>query len=425
MNVSHGSRTGAFRVWAVSAAVVACAPQPQAETAPAAIGVGQQNTNPLPVTSPSPVGDSPEVSARGRAIAAAIAPILDKAVRDSVFPGAIAVVGTRAGLTSSVAVGRLDWKESAMVDIHTIWDVASLTKVVGMTSAMMQLVERGLVDLDAPAKRYLPLWTAPRTDGITVRHLLTHSSGLPSWRALYKEAQTPAEAMAAVYATAPDTVPGARYVYSDLGAILLGEIVSNVTREKLDTYLEKNIFGPLKMVDTRYRPSQSLRARIAPTEYDPWRQRLVHGEVHDENAFMLGGVSGHAGLFSTADDLARFARMYLGEGELDGVRIVQPATIVRFTHVQDSTRSHRALGWETANGTNSGGHFMTKRAFGHTGFTGTSFWVDPGRDLFVILLTNSVNPTREKRVRVGPVRIAVADAVARALDPSLPPPSAR
>jgi CubicO group peptidase (beta-lactamase class C family) len=164
------------------------------------------------------------------------------------------------------------------------------------------------------------------------------------------------------------------------------------------------------MRETMYRPASGLRARIAPTEYDPWRQRHVRGEVHDENAYRLGGISAHAGLFSTAIDLSRIARMYLGAGRLDGVQVLDSATIERFTRAPNRELSHRALGWETANGANSGGRRMSPRAFGHTGFTGTSIWIDPGRDVFVILLSNRVNPTRENR-RIASVRTALADAV--------------
>jgi CubicO group peptidase (beta-lactamase class C family) len=163
-----------------------------------------------------------------------------------------------------------------------------------------------------------------------------------------------------------------------------------------------------------FRPPTRLRDRIAPTEIDPWRQRHLRGEVHDENAFALGGVSSHAGLFSTATDLVRLAQMYLGNGTLDGQRFVSEQTVDLFTRVQDSTLSHRALGWETPNGTNSAGRLMSKRSFGHTGFTGTSFWVDRDRGVFVILLSNRVNPTREHRGITG-VRTAVADAVIGAL----------
>jgi CubicO group peptidase (beta-lactamase class C family) len=219
-------------------------------------------------------------------------------------------------------------------------------------------------------------------------------------------------------------------VYSDLGAIILGQIIERVSGETLDAYLAKRVFGPLGMTSTQYKPNASLLPRIAPTEYDPWRQRHIRGEVHDENAYGLGGVSGHAGLFSTGHDVARLTRMYLNGGALDGTRFVSAATIATFTTVQDSTLSNRALGWETPNGVNSAGHLMKRPAFGHTGFTGTSIWVDPSRDLFVILLTNRVNPSRQN-LRIGGVRTALADVVVRVLDrgasssPSASPSSPR
>ena len=356
-----------------------------------------------------------------RVVHDSLAQVIDRAVSDSAFPGAIAVVGTRDGTTVTYAAGRIDWPADApRPDVNTLWDLASLTKVVGMTTAMMQLVEQDRVDLDAPVSRYIPEFTGEGKERVTVRHLLTHSSGLPSWRPLYKEALTPDTALAIVYATPLDTVPGARMVYSDLGAILAGKIVERVSGEPLDVYLTRHVTGPLGMTSTMYRPDTTLRTRIAPTEFDPWRQRHIRGEVHDENAYMLGGVSGHAGLFSTAADLTRFARMMLNGGTLDGVRVLRPQTIAQFTAVQDPTLSHRALGWETPSGRNSAGHRMSARAFGHTGFTGTSLWMDPERGAFVVLLSNRVNPSRQN-TRIGQVRIALADAVMAAFGaPSIP-----
>jgi beta-glucosidase-like glycosyl hydrolase/CubicO group peptidase (beta-lactamase class C family) len=340
--------------------------------------------------------------------------ILEQAQRDSVFPGAIAIIGTRTQVVSEVAVGRLDWAEDAPApDAHTIWDIASLTKVVGMTTAMMQQVERGAVALDAPVQQYLPEFTGPSKELVTIRHLLTHTAGLPAHRTLWLESETADEARRIVLATPLDTLPGARYVYSDLGAMLAGWVLERVTGQPLDAYLQANVFGPLQMLDTRYHPPASDVARIAPTEVDPWRGRHLRGEVHDENAFRLGGVSAHAGLFSSAHDLARFSQMLLNGGDLGGARVLRPRTIAEFTRVQDSTRSHRALGWETPNGTNSAGHLLQRPAFGHTGFTGTSMWIDPARELFVVILTNRVNPTRANS-RIGPVRTAIADLVAGA-----------
>jgi CubicO group peptidase (beta-lactamase class C family) len=350
------------------------------------------------------------------AIRDSVTQVVARALADSAFPGAYAVVGSRDRVYFSGGFGTIDWAPgSPAPDEHTLWDMASLTKVVGMTTAMMQLVSAGRVDLDAPVARYLPRFTGEGKDAVTVRHLLTHSSGLPPWRPLYKEAETPAEAIAAVYATPLDTVPGARMAYSDLGAILLGQIVEQLSGWPLDQYLSANVFGPLGMTETGFTPAPSAVWRTAPTEFDPWRQRHVRAEVHDENAFRLGGVSGHAGLFSSGRDVAIFAQMMLGGGERNGVRVVPEATLRDFTHVQDSALSHRALGWETPSGTNSAGHNLSRQAFGHTGFTGTSMWMDPGRNLFVVLLTNRVNPTRQN-TRIGGVRVALADAVAAAAD---------
>ena len=336
--------------------------------------------------------------------------VLQRALQDSAFPGAYAVVGTHSGILAQAGVGQLDADDPTVPDAKTLWDLASLTKVVGLTSGVMRLVQAGKLDIDSPVQRYLPEWTGQWKARVTVRHLLTHSSGLPAWRPLYKEATSPAQALALVLATPLDTVPGVRMVYSDLGAILLGQIVNRVAGVPFNVLATREVFEPLGMRETTWLPPKSKLPRIAPTEIDPWRQRRLRGEVHDENAFALGGISSHAGLFSTAADLARLTRMYLNHGILDGVRVLDSATIERFTARPDSPLSNRALGWEKPTGSNSAGHRMSARAFGHTGFTGTSIWIDPGQDIFVILLTNRVNPTRENR-RIGQVRIGVADAV--------------
>jgi CubicO group peptidase (beta-lactamase class C family) len=350
--------------------------------------------------------------------------VLERAVRDSAFPGAIAVVGSHAGTLATVAAGRLDWNEETVPDEHTLWDLASLTKVVGTTSAMMRLVGEGRVELDSPVQRYLPQWTVPGAERVTIRHLLLHTSGLRAHRPLYTETSDAASARALVYATPLDTVPGARTLYSDLGIILLGDVIERVTGEAIDAYLRRTVFQPLGMGETMYRPPPELLPRIAPTEVDPWRGRHIRGEVHDENAFRLGGVAPHAGLFSSAHDLARFARMYLNDGRLDSAQVLDPAMIALFTRAADRSFSTRALGWDTPDGRNSAGSLMSDRAFGHTGFTGTSIWIDPSADVFVLLLTNRVNPSRAN-MRIAAVRRAVADAAMSVIraspSPSLPP----
>jgi CubicO group peptidase (beta-lactamase class C family) len=333
--------------------------------------------------------------------------ILGRAQRDSAFPGAYAVVGTHAGILAEDSVGHLDWGPSAVPDEHSLWDLASLTKVVGMTTGIMQLYEQGKVDLDAPLQRYIPEWQGAHKELVTIRHLITHTSGLPAFKPYDQQTHDPDSLAKLMFATPLDTLPGVRMVYSDIGAYMLGKLVERLSGETLDQYVLNHVFRPLGMNETMYRPPASLKPRIAPTEIDPVRGGKVWGVVHDERAYYLGGVSAHAGIFSSAHDLARFARMYLNNGTLDGVRIIRPETIELFTtrQVQD-----RALGWQKPDGSNSAGHLMSERAFGHTGFTGTSIWIDPSRDVFVILLSNRVNPTRANN-KIGRVRVALADAV--------------
>ena len=333
--------------------------------------------------------------------------ILARAERDSAFPGAYAVVGTRSGILAEDSVGHLDWGPSAVPDEHSLWDLASLTKVIGMTTAVMQLYEQGKVSLDAPLQRYIPEWQGAHKELVTIRHLITHTSGLPAFKPYDRETHDPDNLAKLMFSTPLDTLPGVRMVYSDIGAYMLGRLVERLSGETLDEYVLNHVFRPLGMNETMYRPPAALKPRIAPTEIDPVRGGKVWGVVHDERAYYLGGVSAHAGIFSSAHDLARFARMYLNRGTLDGVRVLRPETIELFTtrQVQD-----RALGWQKPDGGNSAGHLMSEAAFGHTGFTGTSIWVDPTRDVFVILLSNRVNPTRAN-TKIGRVRVALADAV--------------
>ncbi len=370
---------------------------------------------------PAPSAASPSLVA---AIQRRIEDVLNRARADSAFPGAFAVVGTRSGILAEYGVGQLDWAPTPKPDEHTLWDLASLTKVVGLTTAMMQLVEQGRVDLDAPLQRYIPEWTGPNKNRVTVRNLLTHTSGLPAFKAYDEITHDPDSLAKLMFATQLDSLPGTHMVYSDIGAYMLGKLVERITGQTLDAYVHEHVFVPLKMDETMYKPPASLLPRIAPTEFDPRRGGLVRGKVHDERAYYLGGVSAHAGIFSSGHDLARLARMYLNGGELDGVRIVQPATIAQFTAYTDSTFSNRGIGWQKPDvpgmkfaspSSAWAGHFMSTRAFGHTGFTGTSIAIDPSRDLFVVLLSNRVDPTRNNN-RITEVRRQLADAVVAEFD---------
>ena len=335
--------------------------------------------------------------------------VLDQALRDSAFPGAIAVVGRRSGIIAQYAVGHLDWAPgSPAPDEHTMWDMASLTKVVGLTSGLMQLVTAKKIDLDAPVQKYLPAWQGRNKDRVLVRELSTHTSGLPAFKAYDEITHDPDSLAKLMFATPLDTLPGAKMVYSDIGAYLLGRIVEQVTGQSLDLYLHDHVFEPAGMHDSMFRPPMALYPRIAPTEYDSTqRRRLVRGMVHDERAYYLGGVSAHAGLFSSAHDVARFVRMMMNHGVIDGKRVLPAAAIAQFTKRQVADR---ALGWQKPDGSNSAGHLMPEEAFGHTGFTGTSIWVDPKDDVFIVLLSNRVNPTR-RNGKIGGVRTRLADAV--------------
>jgi CubicO group peptidase (beta-lactamase class C family) len=343
---------------------------------------------------------------------------------DSAFPGAVIAVGRHDTVLLLSAVGHYSTTDNRPVTPQTIYDLASLTKVIGLTTAVMMLVDSGRLDLDAPVQKYVPAFQGPGKERVTIRSLLTHSSGLPAWRRLFAESATREEALALVDTTALLRQPGDTFVYSDLGAIALTQAVEAVTGQRLDVFLDARLFEPLGMASTRYLPPDSWRTRIAPTENDTaFRHRILHGEVHDENAGRLGGVSGHAGLFSTAPDLARFAQWLLdsrippGRPAGGAGAFLAHDLVVEFTRRQDiPPGSSRALGWDTPSENSSAGTKFGPRAFGHTGFTGTSIWIDPDRDLFIILLSNRVNPTRAN-TKILQVRRRVADLVVDAVTP--------
>ena len=353
---------------------------------------------------------------------------------DSAFPGAVVAVGRHGHLALLEGVGHYAVDDARPVNPATIYDLASVTKVVGLTTACMLLVSEGKLDLDAPVQRYVPEFRGQLKEQVKIRHLLTHSSGLPAWQPLFAGAKNRARVFALVDTTTLLRAPGDTFVYSDLGAILLTQVVERITGQRLDRYLAANVFTPLGMATTRYLPPKNWRELIAPTERDTvFRKRMLHGEVHDENAGRMDGVSGHAGLFSTAPDLARFAVWVLRSTEHNArstnagedavlrapcsVKCPPPEVFRAFATRQDiPPHSTRALGWDTPSdsGYSSAGTLLSRRSIGHTGYTGTSIWMDPERDLFVILLTNRVHPTRTN-TRISQVRPRVADLVVQAL----------
>jgi CubicO group peptidase (beta-lactamase class C family) len=341
--------------------------------------------------------------------------IIEAAIADRASPGAAIAVGRSGRIVASKGYGRTDWAQGApAVTDSTLYDLASLTKVVATTTAAMILEEEGRLDLDRPVTRYLPGFDAPDKAAITPRMLLAHNSGMNAYHTLYREAKGREEYLKAINARPLAHPPGTHFEYIDWNLIVLQLVVERVTGEPLDAFLGKRVFEPLGMRDTRFNPPESLRPRIAPTEVQAFRGGQVWGVVHDENAWSLGGVAGHAGLFSSARDLGVFATMMLNGGEYGGVRILRPETISRWTRRQNPETSSRALGWDTPYPGSSAGRYFSPTSFGHTGFTGTSIWMDPVNGVFVVLLTNRINPTRDNP-KLGPLRIAVADAVQRSV----------
>ena len=360
--------------------------------------------------------------------------IIEAALADSAASGVTLAIGRHGQLVSLKAFGELAYGSGRPVTTTSIWDVASMSKVVGTVTAAMMLVGEGRLDLDAPVVSYLPYWSRgdDRKSRVTVRQLLLHRSGLPPFRRWFFDIAG-LEAYKAAVADEPlDLDPGVETIYSDIGIMTLAWVIEEVAQQSLDGFLNDRVWQPLGMRESRYRPDATLRLRIAATEMDTtWRQELVWGRVHDENADAMGGVAGHAGLFTTAVDLSVFARMMLNDGVSPACRpggtagepcpaarertqrLVDSDVLEMFTTRYDASSS-RALGWDTPSGRSSGGDYITSSAFGHTGYTGTSIWLDPELDLWVILLTNRVHPTRENQKHV-PLRRAVHDAAVLAI----------
>jgi beta-glucosidase-like glycosyl hydrolase/CubicO group peptidase (beta-lactamase class C family) len=348
---------------------------------------------------------------------AGIDAVLEEAVAQRAFPGGVAAVGRDGALVHLKPYGRLSFDEGApAVAETTIYDLASLTKVIVTTTMAMILVDEGKLDIDKPVSAFIPAFKGGMKDEVTVRNLLTHSGGQAGGVTyLYKDLKGKEAYVRFIAGLDLLYEPGTQTVYTDLGEILLGEVLERVAGQDIESFAKERIFQPLGMKDSGFNPPEALRPRIAPTENDPWRGRVLRGEVHDENAFALGGVAAHAGLFGTAEDVARFAQMMLNGGVFEHNRIVSRETLDRFTARANLVPgSSRALGWDTPSERSSAGELFSPRSFGHTGFTGTSLWIDPDRKLFAILLTNRVHPTRENTA-IFAVRRAFADAVVRAL----------
>ena len=338
--------------------------------------------------------------------------LIHAAIAERAFPGASVAIGRGGVLVKMDGYGYFTYDKEHPVTPTSIYDLASLTKVVATTTAAMKLYDEGRLDLDEEVGEYLPEFAQGGKEDVTIRHLLTHSAGLIPFRPFHQMGVTSREAL--IDSVMSETLlypPGTESRYSDLGMITLMLVIEEITGQDFATYAEENIFEPLGMYDTGFRATGTPDAAIVPTEVDDaFRGRLIQGEVHDETAWILGGVSGHAGLFSTAQDLAKLGYMLVNEGRINGMQFVEEETIELFTEPDNPEISTRALGWDSPSpeGYSSAGEAFGPESFGHTGFTGTSFWVDPEQDLFVILLTNRVYPTRENR-KIVQVRPKLAD----------------
>ncbi len=335
---------------------------------------------------------------------------LDSVIAQGAAPGAVIAVSSH-GHRWYYGTGHLGQDDRTRPDSLTLYDMASVTKVIVLTTLVMDAVREGKLDLDAPIQRYVPAFQGAHKDSITVRQLLTHSTGLPAWRALYLQADSRAAAMALADTTPLDTLPGIRMVYSDLGIVVLTQALELIYGTRIDSLFTERIATPFGMTSSGYLPKGPTHGRIAPTELDTaWRKRMLVGEVHDENAARLDGVSGHAGLFSDGVDLLQFGEVFLRTWKVDSV-------VQEFTRRQEMVPgSSRALGWDTPSPNGTAGRLLAPTSVGHTGFTGPSIWIDPTRDLVIVVLANRVHPTRANgKWSELSVRGGVADRVLEGL----------
>ena len=401
-----------------------CAATPAVAPAPEPISVAK----PAPLAPPTP-GRVPATASLVAALPASVGmdstlparldSIIRVGIAEGAAPGVTIAVGRWGRLVHLQGYGTLEYSATAApATPTTLYDLASLTKVVATTTAAMILEEAGQLDVGRTVASYVPELNAPDKAGITVRMLLTHSGGFEAYAPLYSAANGSLRGRAAYLAAINSRplayAPGSKTIYSDWDMVVMQAVIERITGMPLDQYVDGHVFRQLGMTDTRFTPDTSdaaLRRRIAPTAFDTMRGQL-RGTVHDGNAWALGGVSGHAGLFSTARDLAIFSQFLLNGGTYGDVRVLAPQTIARWTARQGTVS--RALGWDTPAPQSSAGRYFSPRSFGHTGFTGTSLWIDPERGVFVVLLMNRVT-SRGEGTRHVQLRRDVADAVQSAI----------
>jgi len=342
--------------------------------------------------------------------------VIRKAAAQAAFPAASIAVTCRQRLVALKAFGQFTYEpDSPPVTIDSIFDLASISKVVGTTSMAMILYQRGLLDLEAPVVAIVPEFTGedPNRRDVTMHMLLAHASGLPAYEKLYLKAKTREKLLGAAFSAPLTADPGTRTAYSDMGFIILGVALERIADENLDQFCQRELFGPLGMTHTAYQAPAGWRTSIPPTADDrSFRKRIIQGEVQDENASVLGGVAGHAGLFATAQDIATFAHVIL-QG---GLRVFRPETLALFTRKEVSPPgTSRALGWDTPSSPSQSGKYFSAPSFGHLGYTGTSLWIDPVRQISITLLTNRTWPDCSNNA-IKELRPRFHDAVIEAVE---------
>ena len=348
--------------------------------------------------------------------------IVRRGIKLGIYPGAVVIIGRRDSILYARGYGHFTWNPASLVPSpdSTFWDIASITKVMGTTSAAMRLVDAGRLQLDAPVRQYLPRFAGGAKDRVTVRMLLDHTSGLRAYVPFFKQARTREAAIALLYSEQLVRQPGQKSVYSDLNAILMGLLLENVSGMSLDRFVSREVFEPLELLGTTYRLTVQARRRTVPTAV--WRGHPVQGQVNDPNAAVLGGAAGHAGIFSTGMDLARYAQVWLSNGVGPHGQWVRPSTIRQFL-TRGANSGPRLLGWDTPelDGKQPSlfGTLISPAAYGHTGFTGTELWIDPAHDLFLVFLTNGTfDPkTRNSHHALRTVRTSLSDAAIRLVPP--------
>lgn len=345
--------------------------------------------------------------------------IMQNAVNDSVFPGGVVGVLKDGVMVWNNGYGYYDYSKTKAVSESTVYDLASVTKIMATTTAVMKLIDEGKLRLNDRVSTFIPEFKEGEKSSITIEHLLLHTSGLPAFKVYVDKYRTRGEILRAIKNEPLEAEPGSAYTYSDLGFILLAEIVEKVSNERLDRYIRRSVFYPMGMSSAHFNPKQLgswMSNRVPPTEIDDiYNRGVVKADVHDERAFFMGGVAGHAGLFATSADIAAYAQMLLNGGEYAGRRYLSEEIIEQFT-TRQSAFNNRGYGFDRkSDGFSSAGSLTGPNTFGHLGFTGTSLWIDPDQNLAIIILTNRTYPDRALGRGISRVRAEIADAVMKSL----------